>query len=72
MLVGRPIALRRIDFHAYWVSQAILNRLNPSDLDSDIDGGEIMRDGDGNPTGIFMDKAMSLIGERIFLAKEDR
>ncbi|KAG0146073.1 hypothetical protein CROQUDRAFT_657872 [Cronartium quercuum f. sp. fusiforme G11] len=61
LLVGRPIALRRIDFHAYWVSQDIINRLNLSDPDMEVEGGEIIRDSLGRPTGIFLDAAMDLI-----------
>ncbi|KAH9818890.1 amidohydrolase family-domain-containing protein [Melampsora americana] len=61
LLINRSIILRRVDFHAYWCSKSILNRLNLSDLDLNIDGGEIIVDQDKKPTGIFLDNAMDLI-----------
>ncbi|KAF8643124.1 hypothetical protein AX16_009216 [Volvariella volvacea WC 439] len=58
VLAGRPIALRRVDGHAVWVSQAVLDLAGEL---RDVEGGLIIRDGDGNPTGVFVDNAMSLI-----------
>ncbi|THH07934.1 hypothetical protein EW145_g3049 [Phellinidium pouzarii] len=59
LLRGRPIVLRRVDGHAIWVSPRVLKE--SSDLPDSIEGGEIVRDSDGQPTGIFVDNAMSLI-----------
>jgi len=52
ILKGLPISLARIDIHAEWVSPAILTLLG--DLPEIIDGGEIVRDESGNPTGVFV------------------
>ncbi|KAI0039930.1 hypothetical protein FA95DRAFT_1612182 [Auriscalpium vulgare] len=53
LLRGRPILLARIDVHAYWVSNRVLE-LIPA-LPDEVDG-------DANkPTGIFVDNAMALI-----------
>jgi predicted amidohydrolase YtcJ len=52
ILKGLPISLQRIDIHAEWVSPAILELLG--DLPATIDGGEIVRDGSGKPTGVFV------------------
>jgi predicted amidohydrolase YtcJ len=52
ILRGLPISLQRIDIHAEWVSPAILDLLG--DLPDHIDGGEIVRDEAGKPTGIFV------------------
>lgn len=52
ILRGLPISLQRIDIHAEWVSPAILKLLG--DLPATIDGGEIVRDEDGKPTGLFV------------------
>lgn len=48
-LRGRSVLLARIDYHAYWVSNAILSRLNS--LPDNVDGGLIVRDKYGKPTG---------------------
>nr|ODN86000.1 amidohydrolase [Cryptococcus depauperatus CBS 7841] len=60
ILRGLPISLARVDFHVQWVSSAILNQLG--DL-PDVDGGEVIRDSSGKPTGIFIDNARKLLSE---------
>jgi hypothetical protein len=52
ILKGLPISLARIDIHAEWVSPAILSLLG--DLPDTIDGGEIVRDESGKPSGVFV------------------
>ncbi|KAI6120257.1 amidohydrolase family-domain-containing protein [Pisolithus croceorrhizus] len=59
LLRGRRIYLDRIDGHAAWVSRRVLQLMG--ELPNTVDGGEIIRDGSANPTGIFVDNAMSLI-----------
>ncbi|KAH9177302.1 amidohydrolase 3 [Lactarius sanguifluus] len=59
LLRGRSIVLARIDWHAYWVSNAVLSKL--TDLPKVVDGGLVVRDEAGKPTGVFVDNAMSLI-----------
>ncbi|KAI9435527.1 amidohydrolase family-domain-containing protein [Lactarius indigo] len=59
LLRGRSIVLARIDWHANWVSNAVLSEL--TDLPDVVDGGLIVRDEAGKPTGVFVDNAMSLI-----------
>ncbi|KAL5498212.1 hypothetical protein ACEPAH_2342 [Sanghuangporus vaninii] len=59
LLRGRPIVLRRIDAHASWVSKRVLEET--VDLPDHVEGGTIVRDESGNPTGVFVDNAMSLI-----------
>ncbi|MBW0488002.1 hypothetical protein O181_027717 [Austropuccinia psidii MF-1] len=61
ILVGRKIVLRRIDFHAYWVSSAVLNLALANFTKPDVPGGQIIRDERGQPTGVFVDNAMSLV-----------
>ncbi|KAF8752519.1 Amidohydrolase family [Rhizoctonia solani] len=48
------------------VSKEVIRRLGP--LPDKVDGGEIIRDADGNPTGIFLDNAMALIGKYVPLS----
>ncbi|KDR78374.1 hypothetical protein GALMADRAFT_1317728 [Galerina marginata CBS 339.88] len=59
LLKDRLISLSRVDGHARWVSSAVL-RLLP-DLPDSVDGGSIIRDNKGKPTGIFVDNAMNLV-----------
>ncbi|KAG6844297.1 hypothetical protein H0H87_008078 [Tephrocybe sp. NHM501043] len=59
VLRGRPISLTRVDGHAKWVSQHVLELMG--DLPDNVDGGFIVRDADGRPTGVFVDNAMALI-----------
>ncbi|KAF5352909.1 hypothetical protein D9758_007891 [Tetrapyrgos nigripes] len=59
LLRGRFIALRRVDGHATWVSPAALRLMG--DLPSEVEGGEIIRNEMGEPTGVFLDNAISLI-----------
>ncbi|WAR59928.1 hypothetical protein PtB15_11B569 [Puccinia triticina] len=64
-LQGKKIVLRRIDYHAYWVSDAILDSVLAKNPPLDVEGGEVVRDPDGHPTGVFVDNAMDLIDENI-------
>ncbi|KAI0297936.1 amidohydrolase family-domain-containing protein [Russula brevipes] len=59
LIRGRLVLLTRVDYHAYWVSNAVLSKL--TDLPEVVYGGLIVRDKTGNPTGIFVDNAMDLI-----------
>lgn len=60
ILKGLPIALKRIDVHAEWLSPKILSLLG--DLPDTVPGGQIIRDPINNePTGVFLDDAMFLI-----------
>ncbi|GAA6019489.1 hypothetical protein JCM11491_000974 [Sporobolomyces phaffii] len=60
-LRGRPIYLKRIDVHALWVSPKILSLL-PLNLPDSIPGGSIVREpGSRDPTGVFLDNAMSFV-----------
>lgn len=61
----RPVWLARIDGHAGWANSAALRRLADGQLDSDPDGGRIIRDQDGQATGVFIDAAMGLIGSLV-------
>ncbi|KAG1731424.1 amidohydrolase family-domain-containing protein [Suillus lakei] len=64
LLRGRRISLARIDVHASWVSNRVLQLMAP--LPENIDGGLIIRDEHGKPTGIFVDNAMDLIPSQPF------
>ncbi|KIJ18210.1 hypothetical protein PAXINDRAFT_110729 [Paxillus involutus ATCC 200175] len=59
LLKGRRIYLDRVDVHAAWVSNRVLQLMG--DLPEVVAGGIIIRDTSGKPTGIFVDNAMALI-----------
>lgn len=64
LLRGRRISLARIDVHASWVSNRVLQLMTP--LPESIDGGLIIRDKHGKSTGVFVDNAMDLIPSQPF------
>jgi len=61
----RPAYLVRIDGHAAWVNTAAMRAGGITALTPDPPGGKIMRDGSGNPTGVFIDDAMNLVSRFI-------
>jgi predicted amidohydrolase YtcJ len=60
-LGDRPVALRRVDGHAVWVSSAVLRLAKITKATPDPAGGKIIRDASGEPTGVLIDQAMMLI-----------
>ena len=44
--------LQRVDVHAIWVSKSVLQRLGS--LPDTVEGGQIVRDDNGQPTGVFV------------------
>jgi predicted amidohydrolase YtcJ len=61
----RPVALHRIDGHALWASAAAMKLAGISAATRDPEGGRIVRDDRGAPTGVFIDEAMGLIESHI-------
>ncbi|KAF5376300.1 hypothetical protein D9615_008482 [Tricholomella constricta] len=57
---GRHVILSGRDGHSVWVSAATLAASAPYP-EGDLDGGVIIRDEKGQPTGVFLDTAMDLI-----------
>lgn len=62
---GNPVFLRRIDGHAGWANTKALELAGVTQETEAPGGGEIIRDSDGNPTGVFIDTAMGLISSHI-------
>ena len=56
-----PVVLVRIDGHAMWVNRLALVAAGIEKTTPDPVGGKIVRDANGEPTGILIDKAMNLI-----------
>jgi predicted amidohydrolase YtcJ len=61
----RPVFLNRIDGHAGWANTAAM-KLAGIDRDTpDPQGGKIIRDNNGNATGVLIDTAMAFVEDRI-------
>ncbi|GIV54274.1 MAG: amidohydrolase [Candidatus Kapaibacterium sp.] len=56
-----PVALTRVDGHALWVNSRALERAGITASTPDPNGGAILRDKRGEPTGILLDAAMDAI-----------
>ena len=61
----RPVWLVRIDAHAGWANSKALAAAGISKDTLDPPGGEIIRDANGNPTGVLIDNAMQLVQQKI-------
>lgn len=57
----KPTVLLRIDGHAIWVNEVVLKKAGISKDSQSPEGGEIVKDTNGNPTGILVDNAMDLV-----------
>ena len=64
----RPVWLRRVDGHAGWVNSAVLRAMATRPQAAALlaagqpDGGLIVRDAAGEPTGVLVDEAEALVG----------
>ena len=58
---GRPAVLERIDGHAEWVNTAALRAAGITSATPDPTGGRIEHDASGNPSGVLVDNAMTLV-----------
>jgi predicted amidohydrolase YtcJ len=61
----RPVLLRRIDGHASWVNSRALAAAGITKATPDPAGGKILRDANGEPTGVFVDNAQDLIDAKM-------
>jgi len=60
-----PVYLRRVDGHAIFVNRLGLERAGITRATKDPPGGRIIRDAQGNPTGVLVDRAMTLVESRM-------
>ncbi len=60
-----PVWLRRVDGHAGWANTKAMELAGITSKTKDPAGGEIIRDNNNNPTGVFIDNAMDLIAKSI-------
>lgn len=61
----RPAFLQRVDGHAAWVNSAALALAGITSKTPDPQGGRILRDAGGQPTGILLDAAVQLVEKHI-------
>ncbi|WP_213608950.1 amidohydrolase [Pseudoalteromonas sp.] len=61
----RPVVLSRVDSHAIWVNSKALELANINADTLSPSGGEIIKDEFGKPTGIFIDKAETLVTQHM-------
>ena len=62
---SNPVYLRRIDGHAGWVNRKALEAAGITRNTKDPQGGKIIRDAQGEATGILIDRAQSLVTSKI-------
>jgi predicted amidohydrolase YtcJ len=58
---GHPVVLNRIDGHSTWVNSKVLALAKISRDTQDPEGGRILRNAAGEPTGMLVDNAQELI-----------
>ncbi|WP_233011109.1 amidohydrolase [Rheinheimera faecalis] len=61
----KPVWLTRVDGHAGWANSKALQLAGINKETIDPPGGEIIRDAEGNPTGVLIDNAMLLLEKQI-------
>jgi predicted amidohydrolase YtcJ len=57
----RPVWLTRVDGHAGWANSKALALAGITSASVSPEGGEIIRDSNGEPTGVLIDNAMNLV-----------
>jgi predicted amidohydrolase YtcJ len=65
VVADRPAVMARVDGHATWVNTAALKVAGITASTQDPQGGQIVRDASGQPTGVLVDTAQALIEKRI-------
>ncbi|HUP60840.1 MAG TPA: amidohydrolase [Thermoanaerobaculia bacterium] len=60
-----PVWLKRVDGHAGWANTAALRAASITAAAKDPEGGRVLRDANGELTGVFIDAAMSLVEAKI-------
>jgi len=61
----QPVWLKRVDGHAGWANSKAMALAGITKDTPAPEGGEIIKDNNGNPTGVFIDNAMALIDNSI-------
>lgn len=67
-----PVYLTRVDGHAAWVNKRALELAGITKSTPDPMGGKIVRDAQGEATGILIDRAQGLVGAKIPTASDEQ
>jgi predicted amidohydrolase YtcJ len=67
----RPVWLQRVDGHAGWANSRALAAAGITKSTPDPVGGKIIRDANGNPTGVLVDGAQDLMNRVVPATSED-
>jgi predicted amidohydrolase YtcJ len=62
---NHPVWINRLDGHMSLANTAALKAAKVTAAVKDVDGGTIVRDASGEPTGIFKDNAMGIVGRAV-------
>lgn len=62
---SNPVYLRRVDGHAAWVNKTVLDLCGITSDTKDPQGGKILRDEKGEPTGVLIDNAIDLVARKM-------
>lgn len=65
VIADRPVALQSHDMHALWVNTRALREAGIDRDTPDPEGGRILRDEHGEPTGVLLETAAQLLVRRI-------
>ncbi|KAK0488114.1 amidohydrolase family-domain-containing protein [Armillaria luteobubalina] len=73
IIKGRPIILESENHHAIWVSSTILKDLVRKKLwINHVHSGDIMKDAKGQPTGVFLNGAASIISDIFPITEQEK
>jgi predicted amidohydrolase YtcJ len=64
-IADHPVWIRRVDGHAGIANTAAMRAAGITAATKDPEGGRILRDAAGNPTGVFIDAAQQLIDSNV-------
>lgn len=64
-VTDKPVYLSRVDGHAAWVNGPLLEQASLKPGAPDPEGGRVLRDERGQPTGVFVDNAMELVSRHL-------
>lgn len=65
VISDRPVYLSRVDGHAAWLNTKAMELAGITSSTISPEGGEIVKDAQGKPTGVLIDNAESLIWEKM-------
>lgn len=65
LVADKPVVLSRVDGHAVWLNSKAMTIAGINKQSVAPEGGEIIRDKAGNPTGVLIDNAESLVWQKV-------